>query len=344
LRPRCSATASAPGRRWPLPGGRASRSNQPRSAPRPRSSTNGQVDMALAAARRRPPAARRRACRASAEGRRPLPVNGCVKRPRSAKRRPQSAGGVASMRRSWRRTPLRSTRSTSDSVRARRRACRRSSAACHAPDHELVLLEKPVQQRRIGRFGAGLHVQTANADATLRHRAARPGARRPGASWAKRGSSAHSVAGDSAADRARVRQRHAALAIEHAHVVELEGRDPAAADDADGPIDSGAPIAAPTRCSICGRQSSRRGRMPQCSVSHAISARLHTASNTPASRPLGSRGAQRSGQARRPGSGGGAAGQGDGNEDMQRAGGSRCHESRQADVPAAFGHPGSGPI
>ena len=47
---------------------------------------------------------------------------------------------------------------------------------------------------------------------------------------------------------------------------------------------SGAPMAAPTRCSICGRQPSRRGRMPQCSVSHASRTRLQAASSSPMNR------------------------------------------------------------
>ena len=211
----------------------------------------------------------------------PLASNSdCVKRPCSVKRSPQAAGGVASRRRSWRRRPLRSTRSTLPSSSAappccssiqRRRPLRTTTSCCEKNQS----VAPPAS--RLPLRGTSMPATKMRPALSRRTSRAAPSM----CSCSKRSSNASSERADTAAltlGRRSASRRWGSCST--TSVISSAGTQPLERTWI-APMATGTPRTRLARASICGRHCSMRGRIAQCSVSHASSNRLQAAITRP---------------------------------------------------------------
>ena len=212
----------------------------------------------------------------------PLSVSsGWVKRARSVKRSPHSAGGVASRRISWRRRPLRIT------------SCTSASDSGGAPRCSSVQRSEPPRITNSGWRKNQLAAALLPLPGPLRSRPATKrcpcASRRTSrwassiSSWSKRSSRANSECADSAATMrgntsAGCPPRSCSTTLCSSSV----GIQPAERTLM-LPIRTGTPSALVARSSIWGRHCWMCGKIPQCSVSQATSNKLHAAMTSPAS-------------------------------------------------------------
>ena len=269
-----SATSTVAATGWP-----SLMSNQPRNAPRPSLSSNGSATCWRSAWT----SARGRLAYAVPLQRRQSPwraSSGWVKRPITLKRSPQPAGGVASRRRSCRRSPLRTTSCTSVSTSGAARRCSsvqrsvppRITNSCWAKNQSAAALPlsaavppsgspatkmRPLESRRTSSCAPSIsncskRSWSENSDRS--ETAASTRGRRSAGRWSAPSSttSCSSSVGTQPLDRTAML-----------------------------PMRTGTPSAWLARASIGARHCWMCGRIAQWSASHAISNRLHAEMTSP---------------------------------------------------------------
>ena len=195
---------------------------------------------------------------------------------------------------SWRRRPLRDTRSTFSSSSAGAARC--SSIQRRRPLR--ITISRCEKSQSIAALLAAAPLGAISMPATKKRpsRSRRNSSAAPSmCSCSRRNSKASSECADNAA--LTLGRRNASRCCESLSTTSLSssaGTQPLERTRM-APIDTGTPSAWVARSSICGRHCSMRGRMPQCSVSHAMSSKLQA----PTSKPTAMRHDQRSAGCRR---------------------------------------------
>ena len=197
----------------------------------------------------------------------------------SVKRAPQSGGGVASSRSSWRRPRLRTSSCTSLSCSGGAARC--SSTQRSVPPRIKNSCCSKNQSAATAPSTAG-SVLAMSSPATNQRPCAsrRTSSRAPSISnWSKRSRSASSEGTDSAADTCGSRSASRPRGSRSTTSLSTKDGTQPALSTRMWPMLTGCPSARLACASICGRHSSRRGRMSQCSVSQASRPRHHAANN-----------------------------------------------------------------